>query len=118
MASFASLPTRGGHMVFSIRQLRDPSLKRTAAMVDESENLGNEAAGTLKKQTDQMKENLDKLEVIEGQVDKAKKELNAFIRRMMTDKIILCFAILIAFLKKKKNYFLKLLLLKTFFILL
>lgn len=71
------------------------SLKRTANLVDESENIGNEAATTLKKQGDQMRENLEKLDVIEGQVDKAKAELNAFIRRMMTDKIILCFAVLI-----------------------
>jgi hypothetical protein len=71
------------------------SLQRTEEMINQSEDVGNQAATTLKNQTEQIKQANEKLDVIESQVDKAKTELNAFIRRMMTDKIIICFAVLV-----------------------
>lgn len=71
------------------------SLKQTAKLTADSEEVAAQATTTLKGQGDQLRENQDKLVHIEGQVEKGKKELNAFIRRMMTDKIILCLGILI-----------------------
>eukprot|EP00758_Cryptobia_borreli_P008954 Tbor_TRINITY_DN5431_c1_g1::TRINITY_DN5431_c1_g1_i3::g.24767::m.24767 len=49
----------------------------------------------LKKDTEKMQNINANLDELEGEVDRAKKELNAFIRRMMTDKIIICFAVLV-----------------------
>lgn len=71
------------------------SLKRTQQTVQETKDIGDEAVGTLKKQTDQIigiNRDLDKLET---EVQRGKTELNAFIRRMATDKILLCFLFLI-----------------------
>lgn len=36
-----------------------------------------------------------KLDKMDSDVDRAKKEVSAFMRRMMTDKIIICFALLV-----------------------
>ncbi len=71
------------------------ALTRSEKIVDETETIGNDAANTLRKQTEQIKKMNDDLDQLDSEVNRAKKELNAFIRRMMTDKIILCFAVLI-----------------------
>ena len=71
------------------------ALTRSEKVVDETEVIGNDAANTLRKQTEQIKKMNDDLDQLDSEVNRAKKELNAFIRRMMTDKIILCFALLI-----------------------
>jgi len=71
------------------------SLARSEQMVADTERIGKEAAETLRNQTDQIKDVNQKLDEMETQVQRAKKELNAFVRRMMTDKIIICFTLLI-----------------------
>lgn len=71
------------------------SLKMTEQLVSESETIGNDTAKTLQKQTQQIRNINENLDQLDSEVNRAKKELNAFIRRMMTDKIILCFAVLI-----------------------
>lgn len=71
------------------------SLANTEKTLDETEQVGNEAATTLQRQTDQIKSVNENLDQLEGQVSRAKKELNAFVRRMMTDKIILCMGFLL-----------------------
>lgn len=71
------------------------SLERTEAKVEETKEIGAETADTLAKQTEQMQRMNQKLDHLDSEVDRAKGELNAFIRRMMTDKIILCFILLV-----------------------
>lgn len=71
------------------------SLNETERLIDETETIGNDAANTLRKQTDDIRKINENLDQLDSDVNRAKKELNAFIRRMMTDKIILCFAVLV-----------------------
>ena len=71
------------------------SLDITAKLIEDSERQADDAVVTLAKNHDQIAATSRQLDHIEGQVKSANKELNAFIRRMMTDKIIICFALLI-----------------------
>jgi len=71
------------------------SLARTEKTLEETKDIGDDAANTLAKQTEQMKRMNEKLDNLDTEVKRGKQELNLFIRRMMTDKIILCFACLI-----------------------
>ena len=66
--------------------------ERTLAQTEET---GDVAITNLKSQTDQMNRINDNLDVLDSEVEQAKKELNAFIRRLMTDRIILCFGFLV-----------------------
>lgn len=60
-----------------------------------TEDTAADATAKLQAQTDQMRKINDDLDQLDSEVERAKKELNAFIRRMMTDKILICFAILV-----------------------
>eukprot|EP00744_Colponema_vietnamica_P005720 GILI01008356.1.p1 GENE.GILI01008356.1~~GILI01008356.1.p1 ORF type:complete len:275 (-),score=65.76 GILI01008356.1:200-1024(-) len=60
-----------------------------------TEDTAAEATAKLKAQTEQMKKINEDMDQLDSEVERAKKELNAFIRRMMTDKILICFAILV-----------------------
>ncbi|ORC87819.1 putative transmembrane protein [Trypanosoma theileri] len=71
------------------------SLAMTERLLNETETVGTGAATTLRVQTEQIQRVNDNLDELDSDVNRAKKELNAFIRRMMTDKIIICFSILI-----------------------
>ena len=66
--------------------------ERTLAQTEET---GDQAVVNLKSQTDQINRINDNLDVLDSEVEQAKKELNAFIRRLMTDRIILCFGFLV-----------------------
>lgn len=70
-------------------------LKKAEQTVVETQEIGDEATNTLAKQTEQMKRINTKLDKMDSDVDRAKKEVSAFMRRMMTDKIIICFALLV-----------------------
>lgn len=71
------------------------SLTSTEQLINETETIGTEAAAKLQKQTDDIRKMNENLDQLDSDVNRAKKELNVFIRRMMTDKIILCFAVLV-----------------------
>eukprot|EP00760_Papus_ankaliazontas_P037688 PhM_4_TR8696/c0_g1_i1/m.61612 len=71
------------------------SLKRSEAITTDTERIGAEAATDLRQQTEQIKQINEKLDELESHVQRAQRELNAFIRRMATDKLILAFALLI-----------------------
>ena len=71
------------------------SLEQTLLTVHKTEEVSHEVTQQLGSQTRQMEDNNKRLDEVEGQVKKARSELNAFIRRMMTDKILLCLSILI-----------------------
>jgi chromosome segregation ATPase len=71
------------------------SLARSEQLVADSERVGADAAETLRNQTEQIKETNQKLDELESHVQRARRELNAFIRRMMTDKIIIFFTLLV-----------------------
>lgn len=60
-----------------------------------TEETAADATAKLQAQTEQMRKINDDLDQLDSEVERAKKELNAFIRRMMTDKILICFAILV-----------------------
>lgn len=70
-------------------------LKRSAATVEQTKEIAEDATTTMAKQTEQMKRTNEKLDKLDSDVDRAKSEVNAFMRRMMTDKIIICFALLL-----------------------
>lgn len=71
------------------------ALTRIEGTVEETKQVGDETAQKLAEQTEQMNRMNEKLDKLDSEVDRAKGELNAFIRRMMTDKIILCFILLV-----------------------
>ncbi|CUG92010.1 transmembrane protein, putative [Bodo saltans] len=71
------------------------SLTTTEQLINETETVATEAASKLQKQTDDIRKMNENLDQLDSDVNRAKKELNVFIRRMMTDKIILCFAVLV-----------------------
>jgi SNARE protein len=71
------------------------ALARAEATVQQTQDVGNEAATNLAGQTDQMRRMNETLDQLDSEVGRAKKELNAFVRRMMTDKIIICFGLLL-----------------------
>jgi SNARE protein len=71
------------------------ALSRIEQTVEDTKEVGDSTAQKLAEQTEQMHRMNDKLDKLDSEVDRAKSELNAFIRRMMTDKIILCFILLV-----------------------
>uniref|UniRef100_A0A7S1LVM2 t-SNARE coiled-coil homology domain-containing protein n=1 Tax=Neobodo designis TaxID=312471 RepID=A0A7S1LVM2_NEODS len=71
------------------------ALNRIEQTVEDTKQVGDSTAQKLAEQTEQMHRMNDKLDKLDSEVDRAKSELNAFIRRMMTDKIILCFILLV-----------------------
>lgn len=71
------------------------SLTNTEVLINETETIGTEAAAKLQQQTQDIRKMNENLDQLDSDVNRAKKELNVFIRRMMTDKIILCFAVLV-----------------------
>jgi DNA repair exonuclease SbcCD ATPase subunit len=71
------------------------SLTTTEQLINETETVATDAAAKLQKQTDDIRKMNENLDQLDSDVNRAKKELNVFIRRMMTDKIILCFAVLV-----------------------
>jgi SNARE protein len=89
------------------------ALKRTNVTVNETQDVADEAQNKLKQQTEQFLRINTKLDDLGSEVERGKKELNAFMRRMMTDKIILCFivliiiAIIVVIVLKVKNPFAK-----------
>eukprot|EP00762_Andalucia_godoyi_P000265 ANDGO_03108.mRNA.1 putative plant SNARE 12 len=72
------------------------SLERSKRTIETTEAVGRATAGKLKEQTEQLSRISDDLDKIETQLKRADRELKAFIRRMMTDKIILCFLCILA----------------------
>eukprot|EP01062_Namystynia_karyoxenos_P059033 TRINITY_DN5046_c0_g1_i1.p3 TRINITY_DN5046_c0_g1~~TRINITY_DN5046_c0_g1_i1.p3 ORF type:complete len:234 (+),score=74.68 TRINITY_DN5046_c0_g1_i1:156-857(+) len=66
------------------------SLARTEALCEQTEEVGQDTAETLKRQGDQLRRIDDELDELGGDIQRARKELAAFMRRMMTDRIILC----------------------------
>ena len=71
------------------------SLGRAAKLVNQSEAIGSETAARLKEQTEQMKGIYSNVDRIESDLQRADKIMRAFMRRMATDKLVLCFILLI-----------------------
>lgn len=71
------------------------ALDRTEQTVGETQEIANEATDTLAKQGEQMQRVNERLDHLDSEVKRGKNELNAFIRRMMTDKILMCCVILV-----------------------
>ena len=68
-------------------------LKNINRDVDQTRKIGDEATEMLHKDTDRLVNVNKKLEYIATDVERGEKELNSFIRRMMTDKILICFVV-------------------------
>eukprot|EP01062_Namystynia_karyoxenos_P076780 TRINITY_DN7592_c1_g1_i1.p1 TRINITY_DN7592_c1_g1~~TRINITY_DN7592_c1_g1_i1.p1 ORF type:complete len:271 (+),score=119.29 TRINITY_DN7592_c1_g1_i1:100-813(+) len=66
------------------------SLARTEATLERTEETAQDTAETLRKQGDQLRRIDEDLDALGTDVQRARKELNAFMRRMATDKLILC----------------------------
>ncbi|CAD2221738.1 Qa-SNARE protein [Angomonas deanei] len=71
------------------------SLGNTETMLNETETVGQEAAVTLRKQTEQIEKTNEGLEEMHGEIGRAGKELKGFMRRMARDRIIIFFSIAI-----------------------
>lgn len=71
------------------------ALERIERTTEDTKQTAEGTAQKLAEQTDQIKRMNEKLNKLDSEVDRAKSELHAFIRRMMTDKIILCFILLV-----------------------
>eukprot|EP01064_Diplonema_japonicum_P014514 TRINITY_DN2219_c0_g1_i1.p1 TRINITY_DN2219_c0_g1~~TRINITY_DN2219_c0_g1_i1.p1 ORF type:complete len:250 (+),score=48.06 TRINITY_DN2219_c0_g1_i1:59-751(+) len=77
---------------------QDKSLKSVANMestLAKTEKLAAETTTELNNQTETMQAIDDKLNELGDDITRAKRELNAFVRRMATDKMILCFLFLL-----------------------
>ena len=71
------------------------SLKRSEQVVQCTEELGAEASTRLKQQRDKFYEIDQGLDTIGSQIQRARKEMNAFVRRMMRDKVVVFFSLVI-----------------------
>ncbi|EAN90214.1 hypothetical protein, conserved [Trypanosoma cruzi] len=71
------------------------SLAMTERLLNDTETVGIDAAAKLRSQTEQIQRVNENLNELDSDVNRAKKELTAFIRRMMTDRIIILFSVLI-----------------------
>ena len=71
------------------------SLNRTLITIQTTRDIGDETVSLLAMQTEQTNRINNQLENLDTEVTRGKSELWAFTRRMMADKIILCFLILI-----------------------
>lgn len=71
------------------------SVARSQRLVDQAEKIGVETASKLKDQTDQMKRIYSQVDNIEGNLARADKIMREFVKRMATDKLVLCFILLI-----------------------
>eukprot|EP00002_Diphylleia_rotans_P037663 TRINITY_DN843_c0_g3_i3.p2 TRINITY_DN843_c0_g3~~TRINITY_DN843_c0_g3_i3.p2 ORF type:complete len:120 (+),score=26.88 TRINITY_DN843_c0_g3_i3:776-1135(+) len=71
------------------------SLDRSKKLVQSANEIGVNTAATLKEQTERLNLISDDLDLVENNLKKANKQIRAFARRVMTDKIILCLLCLI-----------------------
>ncbi|RNF10213.1 putative Qa-SNARE protein [Trypanosoma rangeli] len=71
------------------------SLAVTERLLNDTETVGIDASTTLRGQTEQIQQVNENLDELDSEVNRAKKELATLIRRMMADKIIICFSVLI-----------------------
>lgn len=71
------------------------SLGRSEKLLNETEVLGNEAATTLRIQTEQIQRVNEELDEMHDDIGRAGKELKAFMRRMARDRLVIFFAIAI-----------------------
>ena len=71
------------------------SLPRTEQRVAETQDIANEATDTLARQGGQIRSINERLDHLDSEVKRGRNELNAFVRRMMTDKILMCCVILV-----------------------
>lgn len=81
----------------NVQEIQKATLKKLnegEQTVAETEKIGQDAASMLKEQGETIVQINKELDTVEAQIKRAKGELNAFIRRMATDKIILCFGVL------------------------
>eukprot|EP00695_Tsukubamonas_globosa_P002763 TRINITY_DN396_c0_g2_i1.p1 TRINITY_DN396_c0_g2~~TRINITY_DN396_c0_g2_i1.p1 ORF type:complete len:216 (-),score=53.98 TRINITY_DN396_c0_g2_i1:1-648(-) len=67
-------------------------IQRTVAV---TQDVANATATKLMEQTEQLQKVSDNLDQLESNLKRADRELKMFIRRMATDKVILCFLVLI-----------------------
>jgi len=89
-ADTAALINQGKHVQAQSAASLDRSLKQVLA----TEQLGTETAIKLKQQTDQLVNIHKNVDSIESDLQRADKIMRAFMRRMATDKLILCFILL------------------------
>ena len=81
--------------ITSIQNHALASLARSEKAVAETVEIGNEATETLQKQGQQLQRINRQLDHLDSEVKRGKNELRAFMRRMMTDKVLICCAILV-----------------------
>ena len=60
-------------------------------MVQNAQAIGTEAASLLKGQTAQMENIHEQVEEIESNLNMANKQMRRYMRRLVTDKIVVCF---------------------------
>jgi len=89
-ADTAALINHGKNIQAQSASSLDRSLKQVLA----TEQLGAETAIKLKQQTDQLVNIHKNVDLIESDLQRADKIMRAFMRRMATDKLILCFILL------------------------
>ncbi|KNH06073.1 Actin-like protein [Perkinsela sp. CCAP 1560/4] len=85
-------------MARDIQEMREKtlaSLDRSERVVGCTEELANDASERLRIQRDKFYEINEGLDSIGSQIHRARREMNAFLRRMMRDKVIVFFSLLI-----------------------
>ena len=86
-------PMSDSQYVNKANELQDDSLKslaRSKAVVEDATNIGAETATSLKAQTEQLNRISKDVDSIANNLKLAEKQLRSFVRRMATDKLILC----------------------------
>lgn len=71
------------------------SLERSRRNIEQTTEAGRETSAKLKQQTEQVNAISEDLTRIDTTLKRAGRELRAFIRRMATDKVIMCFLMLL-----------------------
>eukprot|EP01027_Heterolobosea_sp_BB2_P015688 GEZU01022454.1.p1 GENE.GEZU01022454.1~~GEZU01022454.1.p1 ORF type:complete len:231 (+),score=92.74 GEZU01022454.1:162-854(+) len=77
-----------GERALEIQDESLASIDRSLRKLEETEQVGTAAAAKLHDQTNQLVEIQEDLRKLESNVDRSKREITAFMRRMATDKLI------------------------------
>ncbi|KAG8346181.1 hypothetical protein TRVL_02992 [Trypanosoma vivax] len=71
------------------------SLALSEKLLGEAEGITADAVAKLTEQSEQLRQVKDNVDELDSEVNRAKRELDEFVRRMLSDRIIICFSVLI-----------------------
>lgn len=79
----------------TVQKKTQDSLSRVRALATEARDIGKETAVELERQTEQMVHIGEGVAQVDSEIDRAKRKLHTMAKRVATDKVILCFTLLL-----------------------